>query len=116
MRHAIDHIGEDVVADNCSSSAYKIGKWHSKDYRVSDLNIRMSIHNEPVAEGNSNAILGNPWESLVEISKMTEKYGFRIKAGEVVLAGAATAAEYLKPGMEVVGDFDVLGSLSLKVL
>ena len=106
---------EDVVADNCSSSAYKIGKWHSKEYRVSDLNIRMLINNEPVVEGNSNAILGNPWESLVEISKMTEKYGFTIKAGEIVLAGAATAAQYLKPGMEILGEFDVLGSLSMKV-
>jgi 2-oxo-3-hexenedioate decarboxylase len=106
---------EDVIADNCSSSAYKIGKWHSKEYRVTDLSIKVTINNELVADGNSNAILGNPWESLVEISKMTEKYGFTIKPGEIVLAGAATPAKYLKTTDEVVGDFDVLGSLSLKV-
>ena len=106
---------EDVIADNCSSSAYKIGKWHSKEYRITDLSIKMFINNELVADGNSNAILGNPWESLVEISKMTEKYGFTIKAGEIVLAGAATSAQYLSSADEVVGDFDVLGSLRLKV-
>ena len=106
---------EDVIADNCSSSGYKIGQWHNKDYRVSDLNIRMSINGELVAEGSSNAILGNPWESMVEISKMTEAYDFSIKAGEVVLAGAATSAKYLNSGDQVLGEFDVLGSLTLEV-
>tara|TARA_B100000497_G_scaffold127651_1_gene170208 strand:+ start:799 stop:1566 length:768 start_codon:yes stop_codon:yes gene_type:complete len=106
---------EDVVADNCSSSAYVIGEWMASESNVRDLSISLDINNETVQNGNSNAILGDPIESLIEMSKMAMKYDEPIEVGMIVLAGAATSAEFIKQGDEVSAKFDILNTVSLKV-
>ncbi len=107
---------EDVIADNCSSSAYVIGEWHPPATNIQELNIQLQINKEVVQTGTSTAILGNPLLSLVEIAKMMERYGFVIPAGSVVLAGAATSAVYLKAGDQIEGQFESLGMVKLNVL
>ena len=106
---------EDVVADNCSSAAYVIGEWMSPETSIQNLKISLSINDKSVQEGNSNAILGNPLESLIEMSKMAVKYNEPIEVGKIVLAGAATSAEYVKSGDIVQADFETLGTVNLNV-
>ena len=106
---------EDVVADNCSSSAYVIGDWKKPETAVNDLSISLVINDVEVQKGNSNAILGNPIDSLIEMSKMAVKYGETIAKGKILLAGAATSAEFLKSGDKVQAIFDTLGSVRLNV-
>lgn len=106
---------EDVVADNCSSSAYVIGAWHSPDTVVNHLDISLNINGEARKVGNSSAILGNPLDSMIEISKMSLKYEQPIQAGMTILAGAATAAEYLKSGDKIEAVFQTLGTVRLNV-
>ena len=106
---------EDVIADNCSSSAYVLGRWFSTDQAVNHLGIQLLINDQVVQEGNSSAILGDPWESMIEASKMAQKYYFKIQKGEVILAGAATSAEFVKSGDEVVASFEQLGKVHLKI-
>jgi 2-oxo-3-hexenedioate decarboxylase len=89
---------EDVIADNCSSSGLVIGDWHPVDTPVQDLAIQMSFDGKEVASGNSNAILGNPWESMVAAARLTAKYSQKVPAGSLIMAGAATAAVYLESG------------------
>jgi len=104
-----------VVADNCSSSAYVIGDWLDPSTAVQDLKIALKINNEEVKTGNSKAILGNPLESLVEISKMVVQYEETIEAGSIILAGAATAAVHIHSGDEIEGYFEDLGAVKFKV-
>jgi len=106
---------EDVVADNCSSSAYVIGEWLASSNSVQSLSITLNINNEDVKTGNSNAILGNPLESLVEISKMIAQYNETIEAGAVILAGAATAAVHIHTGDKIEAHFENLGSVKFAV-
>lgn len=106
---------EDVIADNCSSSAYVIGQWFPKNQEINHLEIELSINNEVKQKGNSSAILGNPWESMIEISKMAKKYNFVIEPGEIILAGAATPAEFLTIDDNVVATFEQLGTVSLNI-
>lgn len=107
---------EDVVADNCSSSAYVIGAWLDPATAVQDLSIDMIINNESAKQGNSNSILGNPLESLVEASKMMAKYKEAIEPGAIVLAGAATAAVYIHQEDEIEAHFTNLGTVKLHVI
>ncbi len=107
---------EDVIADNCSSSGYVIGPWMDISTAIGNLNISLLINDKEVQSGNSNAILGNPLESLVEISRMTQKYGFVIETGQVVLAGAATPAVYFDIGDRIEGHVEKLGSIMIKVV
>lgn len=106
---------EDVIADNCSSAGLVIGKWHNPNIDISDLKIDLVIDNEVVQTGSSAAILGNPWESLVDAARLANQYGEPIKAGMVVMAGAATSAVYLKKGQEVKAIVEELGEVALLV-
>ncbi len=107
---------EDVVADNCSSAAYVLGDWLAFDTNIQNLNIEMRINENTVQTGNSNAILGNPLESLVEASKMMEKYQEVIPEGAIVLAGAATPAVYINEGDQIKAIFEGLGELGFEVM
>lgn len=107
---------EDVIADNCSSSAYIIGKWHGADTPVNYLSISLVINDIAVQEGNSNAILGNPVDSIIEMSKMAFQYNEPIEVGRIILAGAATPAEYIHKGDKIEAHFENLGSVRLSVI
>lgn len=107
---------EDVIADNCSSAGYVIGKWYPADTPVHNLGIVMSINGKESQKGNSNAILGNPLESLVEISKIFAKNGKVIEPETIILAGAATSAVYIHSGDEIEGQFEALGNVRLTVV
>ena len=107
---------EDVIADNCSSAGYVIGEWHNNETVFNNLNLSLSINGKQAQHGNTNAILGNPVESLIEISKLSVKYGISINPGMIILAGAATSAEYIKKGDQVEAVFEDLGRVNLKVI
>jgi len=103
---------EDVIADNCSSTGYALGKWLPN---IQDLKIGLSINGEYVQEGNSNAILGNPWESLVAALRLAKENGEILGNDAIILAGAATPAVYLKNNDEVLATAEGLGAVSFSV-
>ncbi|TXG34692.1 2-keto-4-pentenoate hydratase [Seonamhaeicola maritimus] len=105
---------EDVIADNCSSSGYVLGKWYSPDTDVSNIEITIGTNGEVKAIGNSKAILDNPFQSLVEAVRLALKYGQELKKGMVILAGAATSAIPVNDGDTVQATFGNLGSLSFQ--
>ena len=106
---------EDVIADNCSSSGYVLGELLPPDTKINDIAIEVLINGACVQSGNTNAILGDPWESFLEATRITSKYKVPILKGMVILAGAATSAEYVKTDDQVLCQFNNLGEVSLKV-
>ena len=106
---------EDVIADNCSSAGFTLGEWKSPDTNI--VNILMSLVKDDtiVGSGNSNAILGNPWESFVAGARLAKASGLQLRKDDIILAGAATPATYINEG-EVISAFaDGLGSVYLDV-
>lgn len=91
----------DVIADNCSSSGYCLGNWMPVDHQVNSLAISLSLDDVVQHSGNTNAILGNPWESVVHAVRLALSHGIEIKKGHVLLAGAATAAVFVHTGNQV---------------
>ncbi len=106
---------EDVVADNCSSAGYVLGDQFPAETNISDLDIKLVINGDTVHQGSSKAIMGNPWESLTNASRLATKYGHVIRKGEILLAGAATPAVYLNTGDSVVAEIEALGKVSFSV-
>ena len=92
---------EDVVADNCSSTALVIGEKLPINTNLSNVSMQLVINGEVRQYGNTDAILGNPWESVVAASRLVAKSGLTLPKGSLIMAGAATAAEYLKSGDHV---------------
>lgn len=105
----------DVVADNASSSGYVLGPWVAPEESIDNLGIVMSINGVQKQTGSTAAILGHPVRSLVHAARLAELAGEPLQAGWIVLAGAATAADYLAAGDNVTAEFQNLGTLGFAV-
>jgi len=106
---------EDVVADNCSASSLVIGEWQPPSQNIGDLKMTLSVNGEVREEGSSTDILGNPWNSLQGATRLAHCYGEKIKAGHVIMSGAATEAIFLEKGTKVKLDVEQLGSCDFLV-
>jgi 2-oxo-3-hexenedioate decarboxylase len=107
---------EDVVADNASSSSFVVGPWHRPDTDLENLGMVMEFNGRPVQIGSSAAILGQPIRSLVSAARLTTEAGEGLEAGWIVMAGGATAAEALRPGIHVRNTVQGLGSVAFSVM
>jgi len=105
---------EDVVADNCSSTGYVIGDWQPLSTEISNLKMDLLVNDEIVESDSSAAILENPLQSVVELSRLTTSAGLTVKKGQVILAGAATAAVFLKPNQSLETKVEFLGNVNFK--
>lgn len=108
---------EDVIADNSSSSHYVCGEivrnFASLDLK--NLTMKMWVNGELAAEGLSSAISDDPVLSVVELCALLSERGRKLPAGSLVLAGAATPAVALEPGMKVGLEVEGLNSLTVSV-
>jgi 2-oxo-3-hexenedioate decarboxylase len=105
---------EDVVADNSSSSGFVIGPWQSKDSNIDNLAMHLTVNDEVIASGSSNDILDHPINSLVEAARCIGAACEELKAGQIILAGAATAAVALAPNQTISANVANLGSCQFK--
>lgn len=105
---------EDVVADNCSSTGFAIGEWKDLQTDIADLKIALKVNNEIVEKGQLKAILNNPLQPIVELSRLASEAGLTVKKGHVIMAGAATAAVYLKPSQKVESELEQLGHVGFE--
>lgn len=106
---------EDVIADNCSSAAFVFGAWQSLEKPIENLKMELLIDDQVVETGSSEAILGNPWESVVAAARLALQYAKPIPQGAYILAGAATPAVHLKPGNSVKVVVERLGEVGFTV-
>ena len=107
----------DVIADNCSSSAFILGPLIKKpnEINLANLGMVLEVNGKPVEFGSSSAILGSPAESLAALSQMLHERGHFIPKGSIVMAGAATRAIALNPSTEVRTHVQGLDSVSLVI-
>ena len=92
----------DVVADNTSGAGLVIGAWRAAATDIANIGMVMSIGGQAVQVGSSAAILGHPLRALVAAARLAGAAGESLKPGDILLAGAATAAEPLVPGVHVM--------------
>lgn len=105
---------EDVVADNTSSSRFILGPWLPSDSNIDGLKMDLIVNNEVVATGSSNDILDHPLNSLIEASRIIGEAGLEMEAGQVILAGAATAAVAIQPNQTISVEVANLGGCQFK--
>jgi 2-oxo-3-hexenedioate decarboxylase len=106
----------DVVADNSSSSGFVVGPWHQPDLDFSNLGIVVSFNGTPVLVGSTAAILGNPLRSLVAAARFAAEADEPLKSGWIVMAGGASHAEALAPGLWVECEVQHLGRTGFSVV
>lgn len=92
---------EDVIADNCSSAGLVIGPWSRRWESLRNAGVLMRFDGRDVQVGSTGAILGDPLRSVVQASRLLSAEGIVLPAGSLIMAGAATAAQALAPGLHV---------------
>ena len=105
----------DVVADNASSTRFYLGETRRRPDELDLGNLGMVVRCDGavVETGSSAAILEHPARSLAALANMLHKVGEKLTAGQIVLAGGATAARHVHPEEHIrlevaeLGDVDV---------
>ena len=105
----------DTIADNASSAGFVLGKARVSpgDIDVKTIDAVLTRNGEVIAEGRSDAVLGNPVTAVAWLARKVESFGVRLRKGDVVLPGSCTRAIDARAGDEFVADFTGLGSVHL---
>lgn len=103
-----------MIADNASSAGFVLGHWHPPDTDIGNVPIVLSLSGVSRETGTSAAILGHPLNALVAAGRIAAARGIATAAGDVVLAGAATAAIPLSQGAWVGAEFGPLGRIEIR--
>ncbi|MBF6438294.1 2-keto-4-pentenoate hydratase [Nocardia cyriacigeorgica] len=106
----------DTISDNASSAGFVLGKERvaPKDIDIKSINAVLTRNGEVVAEGRSDAVLGDPVIAVAWLARKVASFGVRLKAGDVVLPGSCTRAIDARPGDAFHAEFAGLGSVRLQ--
>ena len=104
----------DTIADNASSCGYVIGRQRVKlaDIDVAAIEATLYKNGEFLASGRSDAVLGNPLNSVGWLAATVAKFGVRLRKGDVILPGTAIRAMDVAPGDTFRAEFAGLGEVT----
>lgn len=103
----------DTVADNASSGLYVLGGRPKKMADVDLKQMGMVLYKNDVLQntGVGAAALGDPAKCVAWLANKLATYGITLKAGEVILSGALSAAMEAEPGDHFYAKFAELGEV-----
>ncbi|MCX5043286.1 2-keto-4-pentenoate hydratase [Aldersonia sp. NBC_00410] len=106
----------DTISDNASSAGYVLGKQRVApgDIDIKAIDAVLTRNGERIAEGRSDAVLGDPVIAVAWLARKVAGFGVRLEAGDIVLPGSCTRAIDARPGDEFLAEFTGLGSVSLQ--
>lgn len=107
---------QDTIADNASSSHYVLG---GKPVRVDSVDLEqigmvLSKNGEIVNTGVGAAVMGHPANCVAWLANKLSEFDIALKAGEVILSGALSAAVEAKPGDFFSARIAHLGEVSVR--
>ena len=105
----------DTIADNASSAGYVLGPDRVKptDIDLLTIDARLTRNGEQVAEGRSDAVLGNPVTAVAWLARKVASFGVTLEAGHVILPGSVHRAIDVRPGDDFEAVLDGLGTVRL---
>ena len=106
----------DTVADNASSGYYVLG---GKPTKIEDIDLELigmvlTKNGDLVNTGVGAAALGNPASCVAWLANKLSEFNIPLRAGEVILSGALSAAEVAQAGDSFTARFAHLGQVSVR--
>jgi 2-keto-4-pentenoate hydratase len=107
----------DTIADNASSGCYVLGSKKLPLGEVDLPSVTMKLYKRAAGgnsavlagEGSGAAVLGDPCVSVAWLANRLWGYGVTLKAGELILSGAFSAAPAAEKGDSFRAEFSSLG-------
>jgi 2-keto-4-pentenoate hydratase len=108
----------DTIADNASSAGFVVGAGRVPPDKIDLCGIDAVLHRggEEVAQGRSDAVLGNPVTAVAWLARTVASFGVRLKAGHLIMPGACARAIDARPGDEFLAVFAGLGDVRLSFM
>ncbi|WP_408011119.1 2-keto-4-pentenoate hydratase [Pseudalkalibacillus sp. A8] len=105
----------DTVADNGSSAKVVVGDQFSLIDQVDLRSTSMTLYknDDLIATGAGASALGHPAHAIAWLVNKLHEYGIPLKAGELILPGALSAALVVSSGDTITAQFGSLGSVSV---
>ncbi|MFI5498245.1 2-keto-4-pentenoate hydratase [Nocardia asteroides] len=105
----------DTISDNASSAGFVLGKQRvaPADIDIKAIDAVLTRNGEVIAEGRSDAVLGDPVIAVAWLARKVATFGVRLRKGDIVLPGSCTRAIDARPGDEFHAEFSGLGSVRL---
>jgi 2-keto-4-pentenoate hydratase len=90
----------DTIADNASSAGFVLGgaRLDPRQVDLRKIDAVLVRNDEQVAEGRSDAVLGDPVVAVAWLARKVADFGVRLRAGNVILPGSCTRAIDARPG------------------
>ncbi|WP_088043759.1 2-keto-4-pentenoate hydratase [Bacillus sp. EAC] len=106
---------EDTVADNASSCLFVLGNKRFDVQEIDLPNVQMELYrnDELMNKGKGDAVLGNPIHCVAWLANKLSEFGISLKAGEIILSGALSAAINANAGDCFTAKFPLLGEVSI---
>ncbi|WP_026690945.1 2-keto-4-pentenoate hydratase [Alteribacter aurantiacus] len=105
----------DTIADNASSGLFVIGdqRFKVEDIELESIKMKAYKNGDFVNEGTGKDVLGHPAACVAWLGEKLAEVGGSLKAGDIILSGALSAAVDMKPGDTFHADFDHLGTVKI---
>jgi 2-keto-4-pentenoate hydratase len=106
----------DTIADNGSSAKLVLGSGMTPIEKVDMRLIGMMLekNGEVVSTGTGAEVWGNPAAAVAWLANKLSEFGIALEEGNIVLAGAVTAAEKAEKGDIFTVSFQGMGSVTVK--
>lgn len=91
---------EDTIADNASSAAVVLGEWVPLDDAPSPAKLCAALQINGVVThiGSGRAVMNDPVIAVAWLANALAPFGTTIEAGQFVMSGSFTAADFVHPG------------------
>ena len=108
----------DTVADNASSGRYVLGSTRIKPEGIDLSSVTMKIfkNGELIGEGKGVAVQGDPSVAVAWLANKMWSFGVTLKAGEVILSGAFSAAPPAVRGDVFIAEFSSFGEVKAEFI
>lgn len=105
----------DTVADNASSGLFVIGeeRFSLEDIDLPSINMNLYKNGERMNTGYGSDVLGNPAKCVAWLANKLSQYNVELKAGEVILSGALSAAVSVERGDMFTAEFSHIGKVEV---
>jgi 2-keto-4-pentenoate hydratase len=106
---------EDTVADNASCGLFVLGSQRFDPKGMDLTKIKMSLYKngEFMNKGTGADVLGHPATCVAWLANKLAEYNVTLKAGEVILSGALSAAVAAQKGDAFTAEFSQLGKVEI---
>jgi len=115
--NSIDKIGiNNLISTNGASDFWIKGNdiFQIDSVDLDNLPVFLEINNDIVAEGNTNNVLNNPFNSALWIINLLAKKGEIMLKGQYISTGSCTKAVKIENKQNIKADFGSLGTIELK--